>query len=54
MKLWKVFRNKETKKELCAYTIVGTFDGEEEATKEMVAYENNIDVSQIEVKIERR
>ena len=27
--LWKVFKDSKTGKELCAYTIRGTFDGEE-------------------------
>ena len=30
-------------KELCAYTLRGTFESEEEATKELLAKENGID-----------
>lgn len=41
-------------KELCAYTMYGTFQGEEEATKELLAFEHEIDVADIEVKIEER
>ena len=41
-------------KELCAYTLRGTFYGEEEATKNLLAYENNINSSDITVKIEER
>lgn len=51
---WIVFKNKNTGKELCAYTITGSFSGELEATKEMLAYENGIDVTEIEITIERR
>ena len=41
-------------KELCAYTLYGTFEGEEEATKELLAEENRISVDDIEVRIEER
>ena len=41
-------------KELGAYTLYGTFKGEEEATKELLASENNIAVEDIEVAIEER
>lgn len=52
MKNWKVFRLNG--KELCAYTMYGTFDGEEEATKELLAAENGCAVEDIAVSIERR
>lgn len=52
MEKWKVFYLND--KELCAYTMHGTFDGEEEATKGLLAYENNASVEQITVKIETR
>lgn len=52
--LWKVFFNSETGEELSAYTLRGTFQGEEEATRELLAHENGIPVEQIRTKIERR
>lgn len=52
MENWKVFRING--KEKCAYTIRGTFDGEEEATKELLAAENGCAVEDIAVSIERR
>ena len=48
----KVFYNKLNGKKLCSYTLYGTFDGEEKATVELLAYENNLDITDIEVKIE--
>lgn len=51
-KKWKVFYHNE--KELCAYTLEGTFAGEESATKEMLAYEKGIDIEEIKVVIETR
>lgn len=38
-------------KELVSYTVRGTFPGELQATKESLAYENGVDVSQIKHKI---
>lgn len=52
MEKWKVFYHGE--KELCAYTIRGSFQGEEEATIKSLAIENGIDVADIVVKIEER
>ena len=52
--LWKVFYDSKTGEELGAYTIRGTFDGEEQATRELLAYEKKIPVDQIITKIERR
>ena len=49
---YKVFKLKG--KELCAYTLRGTFPGEEEATKELLAGENNCKPSDISVSIEER
>lgn len=49
---YKVF--KLNGKELCAYTLRGTFAGEEEATKELLAYENNCQATDISVSIEER
>lgn len=51
---WKVFRDKDTGRELCAYTIRGTFPGEEAATIEQLAHEEGIAPDRISVKIERR
>lgn len=51
-KLWKVFYYNE--KKLCAYTMEDTFNGEEEATKRSLAYENGIDINDIKVVIEER
>ncbi len=52
--LWKVFFNDKTGKELCAYTIRGTFDGEEQATRELLAHEKGLPAEQIRTRIERR
>lgn len=52
MKKWKVFYYEG--KELCSYTLEGTFIGEEEATKELLASENEIDINDIKVLIEER
>lgn len=52
MEKYKVFYYNE--KELVAYTLEGTFTGEEEATKELLAYENGINIEDIKVVIEER
>lgn len=52
MEKWKVFYYNN--KELGAYTLYGTFEGEEEATKKSLAREKGIDVNDIVVKIEMR
>lgn len=54
MEEWKVFTDKDTGRELCAYTIRGTFPGEEAATIEQLAHEEGIAPNRISVKIERR
>ena len=54
MEKWKVFRDKDTGRELCAYTIRGTFPGEEDATRELLAAEEGINPDRITVSIERR
>ena len=41
-------------KELGGYTLYGEFKGEEQATKELFAAENEIDINDIEVKIVER
>ena len=50
--LWKVF--KLNNKEICSYTIYGTFKGEEEATKKMIAFDHNCSIDDILVSIELR
>jgi len=54
MEPWKVFYNKQTGEELLSYTIRGTFSGEEEATRELLAHENGLDPEQIGTRIEWR
>ena len=49
---WVVFYYGE--KELCAYTVRGTFEGEQEATKESLAAEYGIDTDDIKVVLEVR
>lgn len=50
--LWKVFRRH--RKELFAYTIRGEGEDEEEATKALLAYENNCKPSDIYTTLEMR
>ena len=52
MKRWKVFYLNG--KELMRYTLKGSFAGEELATKEMLAYDHNCSLDDIEVRIEER
>ena len=52
--LFVVFYNKNSGKELCAYSVEGTFEGETQETIELLAYENNVDTADIETKIELR
>lgn len=52
--LWKVFYNGKTGEEYTAYTIRGTFNGEEEATAELIAAEHHINREEIKIRIERR
>lgn len=54
MEQWQVFINKETGQELAAYTIRGTFPGEQAATIELLAYENGIQPEQITVRTENK
>ena len=54
MEKWKVFKDKQTGKELAAYTLRGTFPGEEQSTKDLLAGEIGIDPARIEVTIEER
>ena len=52
MEQWVVFRNKETGQELAAFTIRGTFPGETEATRDLLAAEHGLPPEQITVTIE--
>ena len=52
MEQYLVFSYNE--KELAAYTLRGTFAGEMEATKELLAYENGISIDAIRVTQETR
>lgn len=52
--LWKVFSDRDTGAVYAAYTIRGTFDGEEEATRELIAYEKGISVEQVIVTVKAR
>ena len=49
--LWVVFRD-QNGKELCAYTVKGTFRGELAATKELLASERGIPAEDISVTVE--
>ena len=51
---WKVFYNSETGAELCAYTIRGTFDGEEDDTRALLAHAKGIPAGQIKTRKESR
>ena len=52
--LWKIFTDRITGEEYARYTIDGTFEGEEQATKELIAYEKGISVDRIQTTIKRR
>lgn len=51
---WKVFTDKRTGKELFAYTCEGSFQGEEEATKNLLCFLKGIEETDIDVYIELR
>ena len=50
--LWAVFYLGN--KELCCYSVRGTYDGELKATKKFLAHENQCEMRDIRVAIERR
>lgn len=52
MEKWIVFYHKE--KELASYTLKGTFEGEMEDTKNLLAHEYGINTSDIETRVEER
>lgn len=49
---WINFYNKNTGEKLGGYTVEGAFPDELDAAMGLIAYDNNIDVSDIEVKQE--
>ena len=51
---WKIFYDSKTGEELGGYTLRGTFEGEEQATRELLAFEKGIPAEQIKAEIERR
>lgn len=54
MQQWLVFKDSKTGRELCAYTIRGTFKGERQATIEQLAQEEGIDPARITTTMEQR
>ena len=54
VEVWKVFYNKNTGENYGGYTMEGTFAGEEEATKALLAGERGISPDDIGTRIERR
>ena len=54
MEKWIVFYNRETGEEYASYTYRGTFKGEEEATRALIAIEEGITPEVIETRIEIR
>lgn len=54
MEKWIVFRDRDTGRELCAYTLRGTFPGELDATREQLAAENGIEPDRITTATECR
>lgn len=53
MEKYLVFRAPDGK-ELCAYTLRGTFPGEAQSTRELLAYEQRLDPADIQTAIENR
>ena len=51
---WKVFYNADTGQTLGSYTLRGSFDCEEEATRELLAAENGLQPEAVIVQIETR
>lgn len=51
---WLIFREKDTGRELAAYTIRGTFPGERRETIALLAAERGIGEERIETTIEAR
>ena len=51
---WLIFKDRQTGRELCAYTLRGTFAGERQETIALLAAEENIPEHQIEAYTEGR
>ena len=51
--LWVVFKNK-TGEEICSYTLEGTFAGEMDETKKLLAYDKGISLDDITTEIQDR
>lgn len=51
---WLVFQDANTGKELCAYTVRGTFPGEQAATVELLAHEHGLQPDAIRATVEYR
>ncbi len=49
--LYKVFKDRETGEILAAYSMTGTFEGEEDATRGLLAYKKGISPDRIQVYI---
>lgn len=49
MEYWRIFKLND--KELCAYTLKGTFAGEKQETIELLAQENNVGINEITTEI---
>lgn len=54
MEEWISFYNKLNGTYLGGYTVTGTFKGELESTLQLKAYDNNIEVSDIEIRYETK
>lgn len=54
MKLWKIFFDSETGKELAAYTLEDEAAGEETETRALLAYEKGIAPERIRTRTEGR
>ncbi len=54
MEAWKAFYDKADGRELCAYMVRGSIQGEETATVDLLAYENGIKPEQITATTENR
>lgn len=54
MRIWKVFKDKRTGRELCAYTLPQSTPDEEETTIALLCFEEHLKPEQIAVSIEKR
>lgn len=54
MDKWQVFRDKNTGRMLCSYTLKGSFPGEKEITLEQLSYEKGITMDQIRITTETK